>query len=212
MDPRHTLSARLDGFKRLSSPLPPRARTLGRMTKLALLYKSKRLLVAIVILGLAGWAAYDTFVRKGRQLIDAFRLSDETPAALDARAMAILVGVAATVALLLIASGTRRIWRAIAVIERGAVTTAIVREVNRRTHRSYKGHYHSWVATCRFKDGSGKKVAVEVSGPAERSLGKGDPVAVVYDPGLPENAIVIRGLPSFVKTSPPLTSDVPPAA
>jgi hypothetical protein len=151
-------------------------------------------------------------VRQGRQFLDAFRLGDETPAAMDARALVIAGGVATTIALLLAVSGVTRIWRAIAVIERGAVAVAIVREVNRRSRKINGVFFHAWAATCRFKDASGKKVTVEVIGPAEKSLEKGDPVAVVYSPGLPENAIVIAGLPRFVKTDPPLATEASPAS
>jgi len=99
--------------------------------------------------------------------------------------------------------------RALWVIEHGAVATATVGAITRST-KAHAGarmgqrfYTIRWTASCSFKDASGKNRHVKVGTP-EDLLKKGDTVTIVYDPGIPENAIAIGALPWFVKTDPQL--------
>jgi hypothetical protein len=109
----------------------------------------------------------------------------------------------------LFVSGARRIMRAIWVIEHGAVAGASVGSITRstKTHAGPRQGVRyftiSWTATCSFTDASGRNCHINVGMP-EGLLKKGDEVRIVYDPGMPENAIAIGALPWFVTTDPPL--------
>jgi len=110
----------------------------------------------------------------------------------------------------LVLGGARRIMRALWVIEHGTVAGASVGTITRKTEAHMTGRVGvwrttiSWIATCSFTDASGKDFHVKVGMP-EGLLKKGDEVKIVYDPGMPENAIAIGALPWFVKTDPPLS-------
>jgi hypothetical protein len=212
VNPRHKLSQKLDGFKRTSPHAPPKARTMGILAKIGLLYKSGRLLKALAIIFFVAWAAYDNIYKTGLELKDWLRWGEGTEVARNATYTVIVGGVVLSIALLLIVSGVRRNLRAVATIEYGTVTTAKVREVVQRSRVVNKIYFHRWVATCRFKDDAGQSVELEVIGPAEDTFEKGDPIAVVYDPGVPANAIAIAALPSFVKTAPVLDAQRQPAS
>ena len=104
----------------------------------------------------------------------------------------------------------RRIRRAVWVIEHGVVAGASVGSITRKTETHMTGRIGvtrttiRWIATCSFTDASGRNCHVNAGMP-EGLLKKGDEVRIVYDPGMPENAIAIGALPWFVKTDPPLT-------
>jgi hypothetical protein len=204
VNPNHKLSQKLDGFKKGSTRASSKARTMGTLAKIGLLYQSGRLSTALVIIVFVAWAAYDNIVKPGLELKDWLRWGEDTPLGKDATYTVHFGALFLFIALLLIVSAVRRNLRVIAAIEHGIVTTATVRKVARKTRVVNKVAFEKWAATCRFEDTSGKTVALEVLGPAEDSLEKGDPVAVVYDPRVPQNAVAIAALPFFVKTEPAL--------
>lgn len=114
-------------------------------------------------------------------------------------------GLLVIAAFLLIMSGVRRMINTIWVIEHGAATGASVGEIRRSTRRSgtltAAVFIRKWTASCRFKDASGTNYTLDVGMP-EGYLKKGDSVEVLYDPGIPDNAIAVGALPWFVKTEP----------
>jgi hypothetical protein len=116
-------------------------------------------------------------------------------------------GILLAVGVLLVLTGVQRMINAIWVIEHGAIAAATVGEITRSTRRSGTLNasiiIHRWTASCRFKDSSGKSFTLDVGTP-EGYLKRGDGVDVVYDPGIPENAIAIGALPWFVKSEPAL--------
>ena len=116
-------------------------------------------------------------------------------------------GVLLAVALFLVQGGARRMVNAIWVIEHGVPAIATVGEITRTTRRtgtlSWHIITHRWTASCAFKDASGKNGTLHVGMP-EGYLKRGETIAVVYDPGLPGNALAVGALPRFVRTEPPL--------
>ncbi len=131
--------------------------------------------------------------------------------AADNAMFTVLFGVPLIIlAIPLVVSGARRIMRALWVIEHGDVAGASVGAVTRSTKTVATGRVGGrrsiikWTATCSFTDASGKNCHVKVGMP-DGLLKKGDEVKIVYDPGMPENAIAIGALPWFVKTDPPLS-------
>ncbi len=193
---------RLDRFARAVRRRSPKVRTLGLVAQVALLYRSRRVVVALVIIGLDAWMGYDSFVRKGQRLSDLF--GGPEGSATDVQAIVILAAAAALVALLLLVSGIRRLLQAIAVIEYGTAATATVRAVQGRTQRHRQTYFHTWVATCRFSTASGESATLEVIAPTKDSLVTGDRIAVLYDPDRAEHALAVAALPAFVRTNPPL--------
>jgi hypothetical protein len=116
-------------------------------------------------------------------------------------------GVLLAIALFLVQGGARRLANAIWVIEHGVLATATVKSVTeRRIHTWYNRPFHRtsiWAATCVFADSSGANHKLEVN-VDKGSRDKGDRLDVVYDPGMPTNAIAVGALPRFVRTEPPL--------
>jgi hypothetical protein len=114
-------------------------------------------------------------------------------------------GLLVIVAFLLVLTGARRMINTIWIIEHGAAAAATAGEITRKTRRSgtltAAVFTSSWTASCRFKDSSGTNYTLDVGMP-EGYLKRGDSVAVLYDPGMPDNAIAIGALPWFVKTDP----------
>jgi hypothetical protein len=132
---------------------------------------------------------------------------DKCPAE-DAMFTIIFGGVLVLIAVFLIQSGVRRILKTIWIIEHGIETSASVGDIARSTRIiwTYKSIIRSvkWVVSCHFKDSSGSRVSFKVIVPSEDYMEKKDSIAVVYDPGMPENAIAVDALPFFVKTEPAL--------
>jgi hypothetical protein len=128
----------------------------------------------------------------------------------DAMFTIIFGGMLVLIAMLLIQSGIRRIFRTIWIIEYGTVTSAVVRNISRSTKMIWTTKsvmsVTKWDVSCEFKDSSGTTVMFNVISPTEDYMNKKDSITVIYDPGMPENAIAIDALPFFVKTDPALTS------
>jgi hypothetical protein len=126
----------------------------------------------------------------------------------DAMYTIIFGGMLLVFAIFLVQSGVRRIARTIAVIEYGTLGVATVRSIARSTRRtgtlSHTVFIHKWVASCGFPDSSGKNTRLDVISSSENFLKKGDQLEVVFDPGMPANALAIDALPFFVKTTPVL--------
>ena len=137
---------------------------------------------------------------------------------LDFTIVMIIYGIISTTALLFLFSGVRRLLNMIAVIERGTLTTATVSGLKEwRTKRSVwagRGSIGSMTFTtvhkkgcirCTFPLSSGKPHSLEVFfHNDEDQIKKGDGVPVIYDPGMPENALAVDALPRFVATVPAL--------
>jgi hypothetical protein len=115
----------------------------------------------------------------------------------DAMYTIIFGGLLLLIAIFLVQSGIKRIFHTIALIEYGTFTTAEVRGISGST-TSTRGP-RKWVASCGYKDSSGKDFRFDVIFPTEKYLKKGDLVGAVYDPGMPANALAIDALPFFVK-------------
>ncbi|MBP7734581.1 MAG: hypothetical protein KA369_01280 [Spirochaetes bacterium] len=125
----------------------------------------------------------------------------------DAMFTVIFGGLFALIALLLFQSGIRRMFKAIWIIEHGLTATATVKHVTRSSKivwtMKYARTVTKWIVSYEFKDASGNNVKGTVIAPTEDCVGKGDSIAVIYDPAMAENAIAIDALPFFVKTNPP---------
>jgi len=149
---------------------------------------------SLLVIAAVAWIAYDNFTAHA---------SEE-----NIRYTVIFGTLFLLAAVCMIASGTRRMFRAISVIECGTVTTAAFGSVSRSTRRwgtlSRSVLIRTWTASCAFSDAVGKKHRIDVVVPGERFLSKGDRIDILYDPGLPANALSIGALPSIVKTDPPL--------
>jgi hypothetical protein len=126
----------------------------------------------------------------------------------DAMFSIIFGGVLVLIAIILVQSGLRRILKTIWIIEHGAITTAMVRNITRSTRMiwSYRTVVSTtrWDVSCEFKDSSGNAVMFNVISPTEAYMKKKESIAVLYDPGMPENAMAVDALPFFVKTDPAL--------
>jgi hypothetical protein len=126
----------------------------------------------------------------------------------DAMFSIIFGGVLVLIAIFLIQSGMRRIYKTIWIIEHGAIASAVVRNISRSSRMiwSYRMvmSVTRWEAACEFKDSSGNAVMFTVISPAEDYMKKRENIVVIYDPGMPENAIAVDALPFFVKTDPAL--------
>ena len=188
------LFMKIDGIKKISPHLRAKARTMGALRKILVMYRSGRIVKGLLVIAAVAWIAYDNFTAHA---------TDE-----NIRYTVIFGTLFLLVALYMIASGLRRMMRAIAVIECGTVTTAAFGSVSRSTRRtgtlSWGIYRHTWTASCAFSDAAGKHHKIEVVVPDEHFLRKGDHIDIVYDPGMPANALAIGALPSIVKTVPPL--------
>jgi hypothetical protein len=188
------LYMKLDRMKKSPAHAGAKARTLGPLRKLCLLYRSGRLVKGLLVIAAVSWIAYDNFTSHAT--------------AENIRYTVIFGALFLLVAIYMILSGILRILRAISVIEYGTVASATVTGISRSTRRTgtlSRGIYiRTWVAACRFQDAAGKNHKMEVIAPDENYLKKGDRVDIVYDAGLPSNALAIEAFPFFVKTDPPL--------
>ena len=188
------LYMKLDRFIKSPARASAKARRMGALRKILVMYRSGRIVKGLLVIAAVAWIAYDNFTAHA---------SEE-----NIRYTVIFGALFLLVALYMIASGARRMMRAIAVVECGAVTPAAFGSVSRSTRRtgtlSWGIYRHTWTASCAFSDAAGKNHGIEVVVPDERFLRKGDRIDIVYDPGMPANALAIDALPSIVKTDPPL--------
>ncbi len=126
----------------------------------------------------------------------------------DAMFTVIFGGVLLLIAAFLIQASARRMIRAIWIIEHGAIAAATVRSITRKSKIVWTMKYARtviwWNVSCEFKDASGNSAKVTVNAPSKDYVRKGDSIAVVYDPGMPDNVIAVDALPFFVKTDPEL--------
>jgi hypothetical protein len=272
------LYMKMDGFKKTSGKAAPKARSMGVIAKIAIMYRSGRIIWGILLVLAFGWLASDylftrdvepkcwfcsasdratvpgivtkldcvaygaknrndykveysymvngkTYTGVGYQTgllymerhavtVD-YVVRDpscscvrEMRCAADNAMFTIMFGgIFLVIGVLFIQSGVKRMINALWVIEYGAVAVATVGEITRSTRRTgtlnASMFIHKWTASCRFKDSSGTHFTLGVGTP-EGFLKRGDTVTVVYDPGMPENAIAVGALPWFVKTDPPL--------
>jgi len=185
---------KLDRFKKSPARASAKARSMGPLRKILVMYRSGRIVKGLLVIAAVAWIAYDNFTAHA---------SEE-----NIRYTLIFGALFLLVAAWLIASGVRRMLRAIVVIESGTVTTASFGSVARSTRRTgtltWGIFIHTWTASCAFSDASGKHHRIEVVVPDEQFLKKGDSIDIVYDPAMPANALVLDALPSIVKTEPPL--------
>ncbi len=198
---KRKLKMKLDRFKKISGRAGEKARRLGTLAKAGLMFRSTRLVVGLVIVAYVIILAIDDFAKKGPDLRTWSREALGTD-------MMYALGLFALVSAFLIQSGVRRMVKTIWIIEHGQTATATAKGISERTVFSwFSRRFHparKLFARCSFKDASGKSVKFEVIVPKKGSVNSGDPVDVVYDPGMPANAIALDALPSFVKTDPPL--------
>lgn len=183
---------KLDRMKKSPAHKGAKARRMGPLRKLCLLYRSGRLVKGLIIIAAVSWITYDNFTSHATEE--------------NIRFTVIFGALFILAAVYMILSGILRILRAISVIEYGTVASATVTGISRRTRRtgalSWGFYIHTWVAACRFQDAAGKNHKMEVIAPDENYLKKGDHVDIVYDTGMPSNALAIETLPFFVKTDP----------
>ena len=188
------LYMKLDRMKKTPARAGAKARTLGPLRKLCLLYRSGRLVKGLFVIAAVSWIAYDNFTSHATEE--------------NIRYTVIFGALFLLVAFYMILSGILRILRAVSVIEYGMAASATVTGISRSTRRtgtlSWGIYIHTWVAACRYQDAAGKNHKIEVIAPGENYLKKGDRVDIVYDAGMPSNALAIEAFPFFVKTDPPL--------
>ncbi len=126
----------------------------------------------------------------------------------DAMFTIIFGGVLLLIAAFLIQASVRRMIKAIWIIEHGAIATATVRSISQSTRMIWTTKSATtitrWDVVCEFKDASGNAAMLTVIAPMKDYMNKKESIAVIYDPGMPDNAIAVDALPFFVKTNPAL--------
>ncbi len=103
------------------------------------------------------------------------------------------------IAIVLIRTGAKRVFNTIAVIEYGNTGTATVKNINKTIISRYKMGY---MLTCEFQDTLWEKHHFQTFSKIANVVKTGDSLNILYDPGMPQNALSVDALPEYVKPLP----------
>jgi hypothetical protein len=200
------LYMKLDRMERVSGRAP-KQRTLRGASKVLLLLQAGRLVWGLlIIVGVAAWVKVNVVGSEAGPRFwfapeDAAAAGLEKPAE-DARLTILFGGAFLVAAGLMIASGVRRIRRAVWVAEHGVDGVATVVEIRQSTKWITRGPRSvftiQWVVSCELEFARKGRRRFELFAASGETVKRGDRLAVWYDPGMPRNVLVVDALPRAV--------------